>query len=69
MLGHVLQMKDDRLPKIVLFGRPTRSKPKTRHMQVVWETVIRKDLKETEDSREKYRVRQDSIIMKILDEN
>ena len=27
-LGHVLRMKDDRLPKIVLFGQLSRAKPK-----------------------------------------
>jgi len=27
-LGHVLRMNDDRLPKIILFGQPSRAKQK-----------------------------------------
>jgi len=30
-LGHVLRMKDDRLPKTVLFGQPFRAKRKADH--------------------------------------
>ena len=35
-LGHVLWMKDDRLPKIVLFGEPFRAKRKAGHLRMVW---------------------------------
>ena len=27
-LGHILQMKDDRLPKVLLFGQPSKDKRK-----------------------------------------
>lgn len=30
-LGHVLQMKDDRLPKIILVDQPSRAKQKEGH--------------------------------------
>ena len=39
-------MKDDRLPKIVLFGQPTGAKQKAGHPYLGWEDVINKDLKE-----------------------
>ena len=45
-LGHVLWMKDDRLPKIVLFSQPSRAKRKTGRPRPVWENVIKKDLNE-----------------------
>ena len=45
-LGHILRMKDDRLPKIVLFGQPSRAKRKVGHPYLGWEDVIRKDLNE-----------------------
>ena len=38
-------MKDDRLPKIVLFGHPSRAKWKRRH-RLGWQDVIKKGLKE-----------------------
>jgi len=39
-------MKDDRLPKIVLFGQPTEAKWKAGSPRLGWEDVINKDLKE-----------------------
>ena len=45
-LGHVLRMKDDRLPKIVVFGEPSRAKQKAGRPRLGWEDVIKKDLKE-----------------------
>jgi hypothetical protein len=45
-LGHVARMKDDRLPKIVLFGQPSRTKRKAGHPRLGWEDAIKKDLKE-----------------------
>ena len=45
-LGHVLRMRDDRLPKIVLFGQPSRAKRKAGRPRLGWEDVIKKDLKE-----------------------
>jgi len=50
--GHILRMKDDRLPKIVLFGRPSRDKRKTDRPNLGWEDVINKDLKEMRTSWE-----------------
>ena len=47
-LGHVLRMKDDILPKIVLFGQPSRVK----RPRLGWEDVIKKDLRETGTSWE-----------------
>ena len=45
-LKSVLQMKDDRLPKIVLFGQPSRAKRKAACPRLGLEDVIKKDLKE-----------------------
>ena len=45
-LGHVLRMKDDRLPKIVLFGQPSGATRKAGRPFLGWEDVISKDLKE-----------------------
>jgi hypothetical protein len=45
-LGHVVRMKEDRLPKIVLFGQPSRDKQKAGRPPLGWEDVIKKDLKE-----------------------
>ena len=45
-LGHVLRMKDDRLPKIVLFGQPSGATRKAGCPCLGWEDVINKDLKE-----------------------
>jgi len=45
-LGHVLRMKDDRLPKIVLFGESSRDKRKAGRSRLGWEDVIKIDLKE-----------------------
>ena len=45
-LGHVLRMKDDKLPKIVLFGQPSGATQKAGRPCLGWEDVINKDLKE-----------------------
>ena len=45
-LVHVLQMKDDRLPKIILFGQTSRAKRKASRPRLGWKEVINKDLKE-----------------------
>ena len=49
-LGHVLQMKDDILPKMVLFGQPSRANKKAGRPRLRWEDVIKKDLKEMRTS-------------------
>ena len=46
LLKHLLRMKDDKLPKIVLFGQPSRAKRKVGCPWLGWEDVIEKDLKE-----------------------
>ena len=46
-LGHVLQMNDDRLPKIVLFGQPSGATRKADRRCLGWEDVTNKDLKGT----------------------
>ena len=51
-LGHVLQMKNGTLPKIVLFGRPSRAKRKACRPRLGWEDAINKDLKEMGASSE-----------------
>jgi hypothetical protein len=38
--------KDDRLPKIVLFGEPYRAKIKVGRPQLGWEDVIKNELRE-----------------------
>ena len=45
-LGHILQIKDDRLPNIVLFGQPSGATRKAGHPRLDWEDVTNKDLKE-----------------------
>jgi hypothetical protein len=50
-LGHVLQMKDDKLPKIVLFGKSSKPKRKAGRPWMGWEDV-KKDLREMEASWE-----------------
>ena len=45
-LVHILQMKDDRLPKIVLFGQPSGATQKAGCPCLGREDVINKDLKE-----------------------
>jgi hypothetical protein len=45
-LGFFMQMKDDRVPKIVLFGQPSRAKRKAGRPRLRWEDVIKKDSKE-----------------------
>ena len=51
-LGHVLCMKDDRLPKFIHFGQLSRAKQKAGHPCMGWEDAIKKDLKEMGTSRE-----------------
>ena len=46
MLGYDLRMKDDRLPKIVLFGHPLRANWKAGRTRWGCEEVIKKSLKE-----------------------
>ena len=38
-LGHILGMEDDILPKIVLFGQPSRAKQKAGRQWLEWEDV------------------------------
>ena len=45
-LGHALWKKDDRLPKIVLFGQPSRAKQKAGHPRLGLEDFINKALNE-----------------------
>ena len=45
-LGHVVRMKDDRLPKTVLFTQPSRAKRKAGRPHLGWEDVTNKDFKE-----------------------
>jgi hypothetical protein len=45
-LGHVVRMKDDRMPKIVFFDQPSRAKRKAGRPRLGWEDVIKEDLKE-----------------------
>ena len=42
-LGHVLRIKDDRLPKVVLFYHPSEAKRKTGRPRLGWEDVINKE--------------------------
>ena len=45
-LGHVLRKKDDRLPKIFLFGQPCRPKRKANRLRSGWKEAIKKNLRE-----------------------
>ena len=45
-MGHILRIKDDRYPKIVHFGQPSRVKQKAGRPRQGWESVINKALKE-----------------------
>ena len=45
-VGHVLRMKDDRLPKIILFSQPFGAKRKAGHPRSGWEDVIKKECRE-----------------------
>ena len=51
-LGHILQMKDDILPKIVLSDQPSGATKKAGCPCLGWEDVINKDLKEIGTSKE-----------------
>lgn len=44
-LGHVLRMTDERLPRLLLFGKPQEGRKKAGRPVMGWEEVIRKDLK------------------------
>ena len=46
MFSYVLRMKDDRLPKTVLYGQPSRATRKAGRPCLGWNDVINKDLKE-----------------------
>ena len=39
-------MKDERLPKMVIFGQPSRAKRKEGHCRIGWKEVSRKGFKE-----------------------
>ena len=39
-------MKDNRLPKIVLFGKSPGAKRETGYPRLGWENIIRRDLRE-----------------------
>ena len=45
-IRHVLRMKDYRLPKIALFGQPSRAKQKADRLWLGWEDLAKKDLRE-----------------------
>ena len=47
-LGHVLQMKDDGMPKIVLFGQQSGATRKVGRRRLGWDDVTNKDPKEME---------------------
>ena len=47
-----LRMKDDTLPKILLFGQSSRAKQKAGCPRFGWEDVIKKDFKEMRTFRE-----------------
>ena len=51
-LGLALQVKDDRLPKIVFFGQLSGATRKAGRPRMSWEDVINKDLKEIGTSLE-----------------
>jgi len=46
LLLHVLRMKDDKLPRIILFGQQPRAKLKTGRPRMGWEDVVRTYLRE-----------------------
>jgi hypothetical protein len=50
--GHIVWMKDNRLPKIVFFGLPSRPKRKSGRPRLGWGDVIKKDLRELGTSQE-----------------
>jgi hypothetical protein len=60
LLGHVGRRKDNRLPKIVLFGQPSTAKRKAGRRRLGWEDVIKKDVKEMETAPKSHRT-----LMKI----
>jgi len=45
-------MKDDILPKIILFGQPSRAKRKASRPRLGWEDIIEKSLREMRTSWE-----------------
>ena len=54
-VGQVLWRKDNRLPKIVLDGHPSKTKRKSSRPQIVCEDVASEDLREIETSWEGYK--------------
>ena len=48
LLGQILRMKDDRLPKIVLVGQPSRAKRKAIRPRMGWEDVVTNNLRKIE---------------------
>ena len=56
-LWHVLRMKDDGLPKIVLFGQPSVAQRKAGRSRLGWEAVVKKELREMGTSWEDVRGR------------
>ena len=44
-LGHVQRMKNDRIPKILLWGKPSQGKQKQQRMKLRWTDLIHEDLK------------------------
>ena len=49
-VGQLMYMKDDRIPKIVLFDQPSMAERKADRPRLRGEDVIKKDLKEMESS-------------------
>ena len=49
-LCHVLRMKNDRLPKIILFGQPSGAARKAVRPRLGWEDFINKDSRDLETS-------------------
>ena len=51
-LGQVLRLKDERLPKIVLFGQQSKAKWKAGRQPLWWEDFVKRNLRETGTSWE-----------------
>ena len=60
-LGHVLRMKGDRLPKIILFGQPSGATRKAGRPCLGWEDVINKGLREMGTSWEGVSVKREAL--------
>ena len=46
VLWHVMQIQDDRLPKIFLFGQSSRAKQKLCRLRLIWDDALTKDQRE-----------------------